>query len=499
MVDKFHPGDFISLIMSNELTDIVIGLDEVKTQEGSNTRPFDILRGNNLGNRTMVLAMPFRQFWELSQVANRATIASTPGLDGQPVTQRELVPEHAFGLAIYMLKGMVQTAIIAHEKKGETVPPGLYEIRDALGKQPYLGLQPITANLRSVSFGGKDLRLRVKHRDADGNPITHQVLLSDHDTLWIIDGQHRRAAMDILYDYVKSIVHSQKFPKKGNLFPTEKRGEPLTATESIAWNSVWEQLAGENTLVVEIHLGLSEEMERQLFHDLNNLSKKVPTGLALAFDASNPVNLFIREKLTGPDRVVNLNVTDSTDQKDWHNDEGEITRKDLTSINSFLFRGVGSEKKCTPRDIDVMEESAIQFWQQVSKIPGFGQKGARKTTVAAQPVVLKALAKLLHQFSKKPETRQFGKRLLEDIPVMDFSHMNKAWRYYLAKNSADPIVLEGIEGYLPSDAEGQNREIGTFDANNHWFRFSSRSNDVVPILGDLFRWMLKAPSRHAVS
>jgi hypothetical protein len=57
-------------------------------------------------------------------------------------------------------------------------------------------------------------------------------------------------------------------------------------------------------------------------------------------------------------------------------------------------------------------------------------------------------------------------------------------------------MLEGIEGYLPSDAEGQNRDIGTFDATNKWFRFSPRTNDVVPILGDFFRWMLKAPSRH---
>lgn len=479
-------------------SDVVIGLDDVITQEGSNSRPFDILRANNLGSRTLVVAMPFRQFFEQSEVANRATIAATPALEGEPVTQRELDSGHASSLATYMLKGMVKTAIWSHERKGEAVPPGLFDLRDALGDQPYLGLQPVTANLRSVTYGGKNLRMRVKHRDAAGNAIAHQVLLSDHDTLWIIDGQHRRAAMDILYDYVKTVVHTQRYPKKTNVFPTEKKGEALTGSESFAWNSVWEQLAGENTVVVEIHLGLDMDMERQLFHDLNNLSKKVSTSLALAFDASNPVNLFIKDKLLGESRVVGLAVSEQ-DQKDWHRDTGALTRKDLTAISSFLFLGGGSEKKCTPKDIEEMHDIAVKFWQQIVKIQNFGTEQARTKTVAAQPVVLKALAKLLYQFSQKPEHRQYAHQLLEAIPLLDFSHTNKVWRFYVAKHSGDPIVLEGIEGYLPSDLEGQNRDIGAFDQANGWFRFSPRTNDVIPILGDFFRWMLKAPSRHTIA
>jgi hypothetical protein len=477
-------------------SDVIIGFDSIKTQEGSNARPFDILRGMNLGSRTMVLAMPFRQFKELSQVANRATIASISELDGSPVTQRELVPEHAQGLASYMLKGMVQTAILTIEKKGDAVPSGLYQLRDDLGKQPYLGIQPIVANLRSVDFGGSNLRMRVKHKDEDGNPVSYQVLLSDHDILWIIDGQHRRAAMDILHEYVKGIVQTQRYPKKGNLVPTDRKGDSLTGSETITWNAVWEQLAGENTLVVEVHLGLSAEQERQLFHDLNNLGKKVPTGLALAFDASNPINIFIKDKLIGEERVAQLNVSEA-DQKDWHNDNGEITRKDLTAINAFLFLGSGSEKKCTPKEIAAMESVAVEFWKQVTKIRGFGESGARTKTVAAQPVVLKALAKLLNQFHKRPETRQWSKILLETIPVLDLSHTNKVWRYYILKNTESAPNLEGLDAYLPTDEEGQNRDIGAFDTTNEWFRFSPRTNDVIPILGDFFRWMIKAPSRHS--
>ena len=478
-------------------SDVVIGLDDVITQEGSNSRPFDILRANNLGSRTLVVAMPFRQFYEQSEVANRATIAATPALEGEPVTQRELDLVHAGSLATYMLKGMVKTAIWTHERKGEVVPQGLFDLRDALGDQPYLGLQPITANLRTVTYGGKTLRMRVKHRDAEGNPIAHQVLLADHDTLWVIDGQHRRAAMDLLYDFVKTVVHSQKYPKKSNIFPTEKKGEQLLASEAVAWNSVWEQLAGENTVVVEIHLGLDMEMERQFFHDLNNLAKKVSNSLALAFDASNPVNLFIKEKLLGESSVAGIVVTEK-DQKDWHRDSGALTRKDLTAISSFLFLGGGNEKKCTPRHIEKMEDLAVKFWQQIAKIPNFGAEKARTKTVAAQPVVLKALAKLLHHFARTPEGKRYAHELLEAIPLFDFAHTNKVWRYYVAKNTADPIVLEGIAGYLPSDLEGQNRDIGAFDQANEWFRFSPRTNDVVPILGDFFRWMLKAPSRQAV-
>ena len=482
----------------NSDSDIVIGLDDVKTQDGSNTRPFDILRASNLGSPTLVVSMPFRQFWEQSQVANRATIAATPGLDGQPITQRELDPAHATALASYILKGMIKSAIWAHERRGEAVPPGLFALRDNLGDQPYLGLQPVTANLRTVEPGGRNLRTRVKHRDAEGNPIARQVLLSDHDILWIIDGQHRRAAMDILYDFVKTVVQSQRYPKKSHVFPTEQRGELLSANEVTAWNSVWEQLAGENTVVVEIHLGLDMDKERQLFHDLNNLAKKVSVGLALAFDASNPVNLFIKNKLMGENRIADISVSES-DQKDWHNDTGTITRKDLTAINSYLFLGGGSEKKCSPKHIDHMADLAERFWKQVTKIPDFGSQRARTKTVAAQPVVLKALAKLLHQFAKTGDSMVHANLLLESIPLMDFTHTNKVWRYYLAKNTSSPILLDGIEGYLPSDAEGQNRDIGSFDNTNQWFRFSPRSNDVVPILGDFFRWMIKAPSRHAAS
>ena len=483
-------------MQTNSNSDVVVGLDDVKNQEGSNTRPFDILRATNLGSPTLVVAMPFRHFYELSQVANRATIAATPGLEGQPITQRELDPAHATALATYMLKGMIKTAIWSHESRSEAVPPGLYNLLTSLGDQPYLGLQPITANLRTVEPGGKNLRRRVKNRDAEGNPVSFQVLLSDHDILWVIDGQHRRAAMEDLYDYVKTVVQSQKYPKKGHIFPTDRKGESLFANESTAWNSVWEQMAGENTVVVEIHLGLDMEKERQLFHDLNNLSKKVSTGLALAFDSSNPINLFIKENLLGEHRVADIAVADS-DQKDWHNDRGTITRKDVTVINSFLFLGVGSEKKCTPKHIQKMNALAIRFWQQITKIPNFGTKGARAETVAAQPVVLKALAKLVYQFAKTGEGMKYANQLLEEIPLLKFTHMNPAWRYYLAKNTSVPIVLEGIEGYLPSDAEGQNRDIGSFDQANGWFRFSPKSHDVIPILGDFFRWMIKAPSRHA--
>jgi hypothetical protein len=95
-----------------------------------------------------------------------------------------------------------------------------------------------------------------------------------------------------------------------------------------------------------------------------------------------------------------------------------------------------------------------------------------------------------------------SKDLLNIIPEINFSHTNKLWRYYQLKSTAEGLAdltakFPGLAQYLPSDDEGYNREIGTFDNQKEWYRFSPRTNDVIPILGDMFRWMIKAPSRNA--
>ncbi|RVD67222.1 hypothetical protein EN751_37940, partial [Mesorhizobium sp. M4A.F.Ca.ET.029.04.2.1] len=74
-------------------------------------------------------------------------------------------------------------------------------------------------------------------------------------------------------------------------------GQAISGDELQVWEECFERARTFCTVAVEVHLGLQPDEERQLFHDLNRLGKKVDTNLALQFDNSNPVNLFIKERL----------------------------------------------------------------------------------------------------------------------------------------------------------------------------------------------------------
>jgi hypothetical protein len=475
-----------------------VSLDAVR-RTGGNLRFFDVLPGSNLGNRTLLVAMPMREFHDQSAVANEETIEDRPEFAGQAPAQRPLDKNHAASLASYMLRGIVKSAIGEFKLRGESAPASLAELQRRIGDQAYISLQPITVNLRKTDFGNFE-NLYPK-KNAEGVVVGYQIGLASHHTLMVVDGQHRRFAMDMLYEYVKDLVQFHNFPSRNSqVYPAGEKGAAVTADELIAWNLVHEQLSGQNTVMVEIHLGLDAVQERQLFHDLNKLVKKVAASLALKFDTANPINQFVNEHLVESNLVQ---VTDS-DVSDWHSDKGAITRKDLTAINAFLFIGTASEKKATPIDIEESKEIAMRFWTQVMQIEGLGQVGARAKTVAAQPVVLKALAKLLRQLLRLENGRQLAVDLLNAIPKIDFEHTNPLWRYYQFKNAGAlseefKQQFAGLDEYMPSDDEGYNRDIGSFDNQMNWFRFSPRTNDVVPLLGDMFRWMIKAPSRNAKS
>lgn len=471
-----------------------MSLDEVK-RKGGNLRLFDVLPGSNLGNRTLLVAMPVREFYDKSEVANEQTVESRPEFEGQPIAQRPLDKAHATSLASYMLRGMVKSALGEFSLRGESAPKGLLDLHRLVGDQAYVSLQPVTVNLRKTQFGNFE-NLYPK-KNAEGVIVGYQIGLASHHTLMVVDGQHRRFAMDMLYEYGRDVTQFLRYPSRNSqIFPSGRKGEALSPDEKIAWDLVFEQMTSQNTIMVEIHLGLSPIQERQLFHDLNKLVKKVQTSLALKFDTANPINQFVNEQLIDS----NLISVSDEDQADWHNDRGTITRKDLTAINSFLFLGSGSEKKATPADVERMREVALRFWIQVKQIPSFGVEAARSKTVAAQPVVLKSLAKLVRQLSRLENGRQYVIDLINIIPKVDFAHTNRLWRFYQLKGTAGELEqllreFPGLIDYLPSDGEGYNRDIGAFDNQRNWFRFSPRTNDVIPILGDMFRWMIRAPSR----
>jgi hypothetical protein len=143
---------------------------------------------------------------------------------------------------------------------------------------------------------------------------------------------------------------------------------------------------------------------------------------------------------------------------------------------------------------------AKRFWDAVAAIPGFGEPGAKTITVAAQPVVLKALAKLTYDFTwgkwapEEGEDNPMLDKLLDGLTEIDFSHDNPIWRYFeMTDNERKKKGLEDLADYLPK-SEG-NRDIGQFQ--NGVMRFGAKHNDIFPIIGDMVRWKLGLPNRHA--
>jgi hypothetical protein len=148
---------------------------------------------------------------------------------------------------------------------------------------------------------------------------------------------------------------------------------------------------------------------------------------------------------------------------------------------------------CDPR-----QQTVQDLWANISEIPSFGESKAKLSTVAAQPVVLKALAKIcfdLNFSNRKPENGEIlFRQFLDDLPEIDWSHGNPMWRYYhLTDEQRQEYGLTGLRFYLPSE-DGGNRDIGLFQEGV--MRFGAKHNDIFPILADMIRWKLSLPNRH---
>lgn len=464
-------------------------IDTLLGEGDSSARPFKVFIGHNLGNRIFQMSVPMHDFFSISDVANER------GKDGEPVAQRKLDEPHARKLAVYMLKGLVSAAIFRRKIKNQPPSEALENILAAMGPQPYLSLQPIVTNIRVCDPGGANIA-GVRMLTKDEETACFKVMLSQQHVLWVVDGQHRRKGMSILFEFLDQAIKSHKYPKKNSLFPA-KQAEPTDA-ELQAWSECLEVARAFSTVIVEVHLGLGIDEERQLFHDLNNLGKKVEASLALQFDRSNPVNQFIKEVLF--DDILEWEPIEK-DIVNWQDDTGQLTRKDVVAVNAHLFLNKSNISGAMPDDVEQKIDIANRFWNAVTEIPGFGKPKAKMTTVAAQPVILKALAKLIYDFAfnkRKPQNAEAClNKIITSIPEIDFSHSNLMWRYYeFTPEQRKEHGLEGLKRFLPSDDEGFNRDIGRYDAVTGVMRFGAKHNDIYPIIGDMIRWKLDLPSRN---
>jgi hypothetical protein len=464
-------------------------LDDVLDGGDTSEKPMKVFIGHNLGHRNFLMQMPMHEFYGMSEVANDV------GRDGDTVAQRKLDPVHAHKLALYILKGLVSAAIERREILSKPPSEALHEVMRRLGKQPYMAIQPLVVNIRNCNPRGTDIRGDRMLDSRTEETAAFKVFLSQRHVLWVVDGQHRRKAMQLVFEFLENVRASRTYPKKGNLSGALD-GEAVPSEELKVWEECFEVARTYCTLVIEVHLGLVPEEERQLFHDLNRLGKKVDTNLALQFDNSNPINLFIKELLIDK---LGLKVIEA-DVKQWEEDEGGIARKDVVNVNAILFLNRTNISGATPPMVEGKEEIAYRFWTAVGAIPGFGEERAREKTVAAQPVVLKALAKLVYDFkfsNRRPnDGDDIAELLLANVTEIDFSHDNPMWRYY--SMSADERLRTGLGGlsdYLPLD-EGGNRDIGAFQGG--YMRFGAKHNDIAPILGDMIRWRLGLPPRRSI-
>lgn len=471
---------------TNGLPTPLATLDDILDGGDTSEKPVKTFIGHNLGNRTFLMLLPMHELYGMSEVAN------DPGRDGETIAQRKLDPAHAQKLASYILKGLVSAAIGYREARGQAVSETMRATMRKLGPQPYLALQPIVVNIRDCDVRGTDIRgVRILDKQTE-ETTGFRVFLSQRHVLWVIDGQHRRKAMQMVFEFLDAIRSGRTYPKKGNLVPFGD-GQAIPPDEYQVWEECFERARTFCTVAVEVHLGLKPDEERQLFHDLNRLGKKVDTNLALQFDNSNPVNLFIKERLM---EELGIGVIEN-DIKNWADDDGRIVRKDLVAVNALLLLNRTNINGATPQMIEGRTDKAVWFWSAVKDIKGFGEEKARELTVAVQPVVLKALAKIVFDFSfsnRRPDNGDdLTERLLSSLDEIDFSHENPMWRYYeMSPEERTAAGLDGLQDYLPVD-DGANRDIGSFQGG--YMRFGAKHNDIYPLIGDMVRWSLKLPSR----
>lgn len=484
--------------MSTDITEdaptVTNSLDSLLEAGDHTGRPFSVLVGSNMGNRTLIFSVPMATFYEISEVANKQNLSAIPAYSDQPVAQRRLDESHAKKLAIFILKGLLDTARRSFEKVGQPVPSTLLQIQREIGSQPYISMQPVTANIRNCNFGGDGLRF-----ERNGSSIT--VYLSDKHVLWIIDGQHRRYAMDMVFEFLKSVVNNNRYPRKPILYvPTDDPKREPTAEESKIWASAFEIARSNCSIVVEAHLGLDQDQERQLFHDLNNLGKTVEGGLAYEFDNSNPVNRFIKERLIG-DGILTATVVESDNFGDWAKDEGVIARKDLVAVNALLFLNKTTINGAMPADINAKEAYGVRFWEAVAQIPNWGAAGAKKNTVAAQPAVLKSIAKLAYDFAYgRDQNSEYLERLFAAIEdgEINFSHANPMWHYFELNAEEKAVLCAGMEDAVTPEAAGINLDLGSYDSSSGLMRFGPKHNDIQRHVGDMIRFKLGLPKRKAL-
>ncbi len=454
---------------------------------GTDEEPVNVLMGYNLGNPTWCADVKLATFVEWSEIANDP--------DKGDIAQRRLDPNHAKSLAGFMLKGLINAAMVRRSLQGKEVPRIYHEMQSRLGTKPYCALQPVVANIRAIDPNSPSIRAD-RGVTKSGETVGFKVFMPRTYRWWVVDGQHRRFGGEMLMDWLKEVTRTGRYPGRGGII--DFKGE-IDDEEMLVWMEALECARTFATVKIEFHLGLTIDQERQLFHDLNNLGKKINVSQATEFDQGNPINNFVRIEL---EEGIGISTTER-DIKDWTKDDGALLRKDLAGINALAFLNKTNARTATPLIVSERKEDIARLWEAIATLPGFGEEQAKAKTVAAQPVVLKALAKLAFDLlysNRRPDNgRELFDHLVANLGDVDFSHENRMWRYYqLSGEERNHPEISGLAGYLPDGGivtPESNRDLGAYQGG--LMRFGAKHNDIYPILADMIRWKMRLPNRHS--
>lgn len=456
------------------------GLEQLKKTGGRGTIDLPVLAGYNMGNDTLNVTMTMSTFRDVALVANEARMISM-GEGPEQIAQRQLIPDHAKKLSIYILRGLLAGVKARWTKEGKHIHDCLIDVLNELGEGPYQALQPFTANIRDIQEDGLEF---------ENTPVGVVLHLHKRQKLFVVDGQHRLRAGELVYDWLNGVLTNAKYPKKGLWIGDSQE---VTTEEMEVWTAAMTEFGTSFTVDVTVHLGLIAEQERQLFHDLNVLGKKPSASQSLAFDAANPVSKYVSEQLASNGKVHSLRVVDSGHKKSGIKlEEPAIFRDDLVSTCAILFRGAFNQTGITPLDVLGAEGYASSFWEALAKQPEWGVPEWGKTTLLAQATMLKGMAFLVRSFHNGEE-KQLAKRdaIIEAISngEVDFTHANPLWCVYLMSPQQRESKFPGIEEYITPDAV--RKPYGIWDEDSGRLQLGPNTRDITRYLADLVRYQLR--------
>ena len=398
---------------------------------------------NNLGATTFTTSIDVGTFLNQSLVGNDPAAGA--------VTQRPLSAAHATSMAAFNLSALINSTASMFEAKHGDLPQEVVEIFDHVSRKSYYAWAPLVG---SVRFALSEV---LAAKNESSGEWTLQ--LRPDQLIWVVDGQHRRKGLEYTRDWLTKMTTERKYPTLKAAFPS---GFKQVGDKALVfWQMALEEFTSSFSITAELHFGMTLDQERQLFYFLNDLSRSVPSAVAQAFDQDNAINVFTHELIKD---FIPMGLVSEKGQVDWE-DPVWIRRDSINAINAKLLLNHGNIDNAKSAVVGPRLEEGRAFWKAVLSLPGITD---RKASLAAQPAMLKAIAKCYYDLKwargsgRKALPSDIAEKFLAALPNVDFRHTNTIWRGAAGKPT----------GVLHADGS---------------YRFSPTHNEIVPYLAAALR------------